>query len=81
VPAIYRVIMESSHPLLALRPIDKWNQEFVYVTNLDLQIALLLAHTVVSPSDCTGDDATTTPPSNPSVMIDLDEALNASASS
>ena len=41
-PAIYRVIMESSHPLLVLQPIDKSNQEFVYVTNLDLQTARLL---------------------------------------
>jgi len=41
-PAIYRVIIKNTHPLLVLRPIDKMNQEFVYVTNLDLQIARLL---------------------------------------
>ena len=34
-PAIYRVIIKNTHPLLVLRPIDKMNQEFVYVTNLD----------------------------------------------
>jgi hypothetical protein len=41
-PAMYRVIIKNTHPLLVLRPIDKMNQEFVYVTNLDLQIARLL---------------------------------------
>jgi len=41
-PAIYRAVILGSHPLLALRPIDKTNQDFVYVTNLDLQNARLL---------------------------------------
>ena len=41
-PAIYRAVILGSHPLLALRPIDKMNQDFVYVTNLDLYNARLL---------------------------------------
>lgn len=41
-PAIYRVEMIGSHPLLKLRPMDnkdKLTQSFVYATNLDLQSA------------------------------------------
>ena len=39
IPAIYRVKVLNTHPLLRLRPIDKFNQSFLYCTNLDIQTA------------------------------------------